>query len=255
MAVLAQLSDSHIAVGRNDTDSAKALTAAVRAIDALPAPPDAVIVTGDLVDDPSAPAYERVRELLAPVSQPLFVIAGNHDDRDALREYFALAGRDTGSVGAPFQYVAELPGLRLVVCDSTLPGREEGSFDAERRAWLATELAADVHTPTVVAIHHPPVLTSFPAFDEIGIPPADRQGIAEVLTINPQVRRVICGHIHRGFFDVLAGCGVAVCPSTWLQAPLEIGMTDIDLLPEPPAFMVHATTETGVVSHVQPIFG
>ena len=39
---------------------------------------------------------------------------------------------------------------------------------------------------------------------------------------------------------------VAVCPSTWLQSPLEIGMTEINLEPEPAAFMVHATTEAGV---------
>ena len=95
--------------------------------------------------------------------------------------------------------------------------------------------------------------TSFPAFDEIGLPEADRAGLAELLTINPQVRRVICGHVHRAFFEVLAGCGVAVCPSTWLQSPLEIGMTEIHLNPEPPAFMVHATTDGGVISHVQPI--
>jgi len=251
--VLAQLSDPHVGVGRGDRDSANALTAAVDQVRRLKPGPRAVIVTGDLVTDPSAATYERVRELLAPLSLPVFVIAGNHDDRDALREYFALAGRDTGSVGAPFQYSVEVGDLRVVVCDSTIPGHEEGSFDRERRAWLATELAVAPEAPTIVAIHHPPVPTSFPAFDEIGLPEADRAGLAELLTINPQVRRVICGHVHRALFEVLAGCGVAVCPSTWLQSPLEIGMTEIHLNPEPPAFMVHATTDGGVISHVQPI--
>jgi 3',5'-cyclic AMP phosphodiesterase CpdA len=229
------------------------LTAAVEAVQALDPGPETVIVTGDLVTDPSAATYGRVRELLAPLTQPVFVIAGNHDDRDALREFFALDDRDTGGVGAPFQYSVELGELRLVVCDSTIPGREEGSFDRDRLAWLATELAAAPDAPTVVAVHHPPVNTSFPAFEEIGLPPADRAGIAELLAANPQVRRVICGHIHRAFFEVLGGCGVAVCPSTWLQSPLEIGMTEIHLLSEPPAFMVHASTDDGVVSHVQPI--
>ena len=251
--MLAQLSDPHVGVGRGDRDSANALAAAVEQVKRMKPGPRAVIVTGDLVTDPSAATYERVRELLAPLSPPVFVIAGNHDDRNALREYFALAGRDTGSVGAPFQYSVEVGDLRVVVCDSTIPGHEEGSFDRERRAWLATELAVAPEAPTIVAIHHPPVPTSFPAFDEIGLPEADRAGLAELLTINPQVRRVICGHVHRALFQVLAGCGVAVCPSTWLQAPLEIGMTEIHLNPEPPAFMVHATTDGGVISHVQPI--
>jgi 3',5'-cyclic AMP phosphodiesterase CpdA len=183
----------------------------------------------------------------------VFVIAGNHDDRDALREYFALPDRDTGGVGSPFQYAVELGEVRLVVCDSTIPGREEGEYGAARRAWLERELAGAPQPTTIVAIHHPPVPTSFPAFDEIGIPEDDRAGIAELLTRSPQVGRVICGHIHRAFFDTLAGCGVAVCPSTWRQAPLELGMTDIRLTSDSPAFMVHATTDAGLVSHLQPI--
>ncbi len=226
----------------------------MRAVEALPVVPQAVIVTGDLVDSPGAAAYERVRELLAPLSVPVFVTVGNHDDRDAVREYFALPGRDTGSVGGPFQYTATVGDLRLVACDSLVPGSDGGSVDAERRAWLATELAAGPDTPTIVAIHHPPLATSFPAFDEITIPAAERAALAELLAANPQVLRVISGHIHRAFFDTLGGCGVAVCASTWLQSPLEIGMTEIELVPEPASFMVHVTTSHGLVSHVQPLF-
>ena len=228
----------------------------MRAAAALAPAPDALIVTGDLVDEPGAREYERVRELLAPLRMPVFVIAGNHDDRDALREYFALAGAATGAAGAagaPFQYSVAIGNLRLVVCDTTVPGEDGGSLDAQRRAWLATELAAAPATPMIVAMHHPPVATSFPAFDEIGVPEADRLALGELLAANPQVVRVICGHVHRAFFDTLAGCGVVVCPSTWLQAPLEIGMREIELVREPPAYAVHASVDGGLVSHIEPL--
>ncbi len=227
----------------------------MRAAASLSPAPDAAIVTGDLVVDPGAREYERVRELLAPLAMPVYVIAGNHDDRDALREYFALPDGPTGAAGTPFRYSAQLGGLRLVVCDTTIPGQEGGSFGAERRAWLAAELAAAPQQPTLIAMHHPPLLTSFPAFDEIGIPDADRIAFGDLLATNPQVLRVICGHVHRAFFGTLAGCGVVVCPSTWLQAPLEIGMSEIALLREPPAFAVHAQVDGGVVSHIEPIAG
>lgn len=255
MTVLAQLSDPHLAVGRGDTDSARALEAAVRGVLELPTRPDAVLVSGDLVTDPGAREYERVRELLAPLPMPVFVLAGNHDDRDALREYFVLANGSTGAAGEPFRYSVRVGDLRLVICDTTIPGEEEGQFDAERRNWLAVELAAEPETPTIVALHHPPVLTSLPAFDLIGIPAADRAALGDLLAANPQVVRVVAGHIHRAFFNTLAGCGVVVCPSTHLAAPLEIGRADddIDLVVEPPAFAVHATVETGLVSHIQPI--
>lgn len=257
MTVIAQLSDPHLTVGRGDTDSARALQAAVRAVLELRTRPDAVLVSGDLVNEPGWRQYERVRELLAPLPMPVFVLAGNHDDRDALREYFALSDGSTGAAGEPFRYVAELGGLRLVVCDTTIPGLEEGQLDAERRHWLAIQLAADTATPTVVALHHPPVLTALPSFDQIGIPEADRIALGDLLATNPQVLRVVAGHVHRAFFATLAGCGVVVCPSTHLQARLEIGVADeeIDLVREPPAFAVHATVEGGLVSHIQPVAG
>jgi Icc protein len=251
--VLAQLSDPHVDVGRRDRDSALALAAAVRAVLELRQRPNAVLVSGDLVNSPGGREYERVRELLAPLRMPVYVMAGNHDDRDALREYFALGMGSTGTVGAPFRYSVRCGELRLVVCDSTLPGNEEGMLDAERRHWLSTELATEPARPTIVAMHHPPMLTGMPAFDEIGLPEIDRLALGGLLAAHPQVVRVIAGHVHRTIFGTLGGCGVVVCPSTHLQAPLEIGATELNLVPEPPGFAVHATVDGGVASHIQPI--
>jgi Icc protein len=215
--------------------------------------PDAVLVSGDLVNVAGAREYERVRELLAPLSMPVYVMAGNHDDRDALREYFALSEGSTGAAGTPFRYSARVGELRLVVCDSTIPGHEEGIFDAERRVWLEAELAAGPATPTVVAMHHPPVLTGMPAFDEIGLPEVDRLALGELLTAHPQVVRVVAGHVHRAIFSTAGGCGVVVCPSTHLQAPLEIGTTELHLVDEPPGFALHSTVDGGLASYIQPI--
>jgi Icc protein len=228
------------------------MAAGVRAVLELNPRPQAVLVTGDLADTPGAREYERVRELLAPLPMPVFVLGGNHDDRDALREYFALNG-STGNAGEPFRYSAAIGGLRLVVCDSTIPGRDQGQFDLEHRGWLEAELALDTATPTVVAMHHLPVLTGIGPLDELGVPEADRTALADVLAVNPQVRRVVSGHVHRGLFDVLGGCGVVACPSTYLQAPLEIPGDELRLVPEPAGFLLHAELGEELVSHLQPI--
>ena len=83
--------------------------------------------------------------------------------------------------------------------------------------------------------------------------PADRAALAELLAANPQVLRVVCGHVHRGVFGVLGGCGVFTCPGTDLQAPLEIGMTEIELVRETPAIALHALAAGEVASHLQPV--
>lgn len=250
--LLAQLSDPHLRVGRGDREPAAALAAAVKAVLALNPQPHAVIVSGDLAEDPGARTYERVRELLAPLPMPVYVLAGNHDDRDGLREYFVLDG-STGGAGEPFIYTAKLRGLRIVAADTTIPGHEEGSLDFERRAWIEAQLALDRETPTILALHHPPIEIGIKALDEIGLPPQDRAALAEILALNPQVRRVITGHVHRGAFGVLGGCGVVACPSTWLQAPLEIPGKELHLVNEPPGFAVHALVDDDLVSHIQPI--
>ena len=134
----------------------------------LPVTPDAVLVSGDLVTDPGAREYERVRELLSPLPMPVHVLAGNHDDPDALREYFPVDG-PSASPGGPYEYAAEIGELRLIACDTRRPGLEEGELGAERRAWLEAQLEAGPPAPTIVAMHHPPLRTGNRAFDAIGL--------------------------------------------------------------------------------------
>src|SRR3954447_4302473 len=157
VTVLAQLSDSHVDVGPGDTGSAEALAAAVEAVLRVDPAPDAVLLSGDLTNDSSARSFERVRELLAPLPMPVHVLPGNHDEREALRAWFT-EDEAPHVHGAPFQYAVRCRGVRLVVVDTTLPGRDDGRLDAGARAWLETELAAEPGTPTIVAMHHSPLV-------------------------------------------------------------------------------------------------
>lgn len=252
--LLAQLSDPHVQVGRGDRGPAEALARAVRAVLALDPGPRAVLVSGDLVDAPGAREYERVRELLAPLPMPVFVVAGNHDDRDALRELFVPDG-SAGGAGEPFRYSARVDGVRLVACDTTRRGFDDGELSAEHRFWLEQQLVMDPATPTILALHHPPIEIGIRPLDELGLPEPARIALGDILALHPQVRRVVAGHVHRGAFGVLGGCGVMTCPSTYLQAPLEIPGGELRLVPEPPAFAVHAALGDDVVSHLQPIEG
>jgi 3',5'-cyclic-AMP phosphodiesterase len=242
-ALLAQLSDPHVRVGPDDAGSARALAAAVDGVLALRTPPDAVIVTGDLAEHAAAAEYARVRELLAPLPMPVHVLPGNVDDADALREHFACESR----------YAVACGGLRLVACDTTVPGRDDGRLDEERLAWLRAQLAAEPDAPTIVAMHHPPLLTGIPAFDEIGLPAGDRDALAAVLAAAPQVRRVVAGHVHRAAVGALGGCVVVTAPSTNLQARLEIGARSLDFVDEPAGFALHVARGDDVVSHLQPV--
>lgn len=243
--LLAQLSDPHIEVGPGDCGSAEALAAAVAAVLALRPLPDAVVVTGDVANGGAAAEYARAHQLLAPLTMPVHVLPGNHDDRDGLREHFAVPG------SGPLQYVAQVGDLRLVVCDTQRPGEDGGALDDGRVDWIEAQLDADV--PTVLAMHHPPVAIGLPVLDAIGIAEPERTALGELLARSPQVRRVVAGHVHRSVFGVFGGCGVFACASTHLQAPLEIGSLELRLIEEPSAIALHVALDGGLVSHVQPL--
>src|SRR6185436_1652525 len=79
-------------------DTAAHLSRCIRHIIELQPCPAAVIASGDLVEDGREGEYRRVRVLLAPLPMPVYLIAGNHDRRAALRtifpehQYFTSAG-------------------------------------------------------------------------------------------------------------------------------------------------------------------
>jgi 3',5'-cyclic AMP phosphodiesterase CpdA len=228
--VIAQLSDPHMRLPPDDEGSGDALAAAVQAVLQLDQRPDAVIVTGDLADGGLPTEYERVRELLAPLPMPVHVLPGNHDD------------------GIAADYVVRAAELRLVICDSTIPGRDDGEIDLE---WLEATLDEDRDSPTIVAMHHAPILTGIPVLDEIGL--TNRAELARLLERSPHVQRVIAGHVHRGAFGAVGGCGVVACPSTNLQSKLDFGAEEFIVVREPPAFALHALVDGELVSHLQPI--
>jgi Icc protein len=230
-------------------DPVSALAAAVEAVQALRPRPDVVLVSGDLAEHAEDGEYAQVRELLAPIDAPIYVLPGNHDERAALRRHFDLPGAD----GEPVQYAAELGPLRLVVLDTTCPGEDPGALDEERLSWLDAELQSAPDAPTVLAMHHPPLVTGIPALDAIGLPAEDRRALAAVVERHPQVRRLVAGHMHRAITAVLAGRAVLAVPSTYMQARLDFTSNLLHTVPEPAGFAVHVLLDGEIISHVQQV--
>jgi Icc protein len=249
--VLAQLSDPHIGADWADTDAdpAAGLAAAVDSVRSMRPHPDAVLVSGDLADHATDAEYEQVLELLAPLQAPVYVLPGNHDDRRALHRHFGVPGAG----GEPVQYSADLGPLRLVVLDTTRPGEDPGALDAERLGWLDAELATSPELPTLLAMHHPPLATGVPAWDELGLPATDRRALGEVVDRHRQVRRLVAGHMHRTMTAELAGRVVLTVPSTYVQARLDFSAQGSELADEPAGFAIHAILDGELVSHIQPV--
>ena len=241
--MLVQLSDLHLRPG--DPGPEAKLRRALGAVAAMDPQPDAVLVSGDIADVPEPEVYARAREMLDGVGLPLMAIPGNHDDRDLLVAAFG-----------PVPVTGRAGPLRVLGVDTSRPGRAGGRLEDHDLEWLDAELGADTGTPTVVAMHHPPVLSGIRALDAIGLPAADRVAAADLLRRHPQVQTVACGHVHRMMATALGGASVVIAPGVSSQLRLDLRPADdlpIEMTAEPSGLALHVLVDGGIRSHFQPV--
>jgi 3',5'-cyclic AMP phosphodiesterase CpdA len=268
--ILAQITDTHIVAPgtlfrcpvqgtapdaervSREIDTAQSLAQAVAALNALVPRPDVAVVTGDLVDHGEPAEYDHLRQLLSPLQMPVFVIPGNHDAREPLREAF----RGDGYFPAEgyLQYTVEDYPLRLVALDTLIPGQHGGMLCAERLGWLDAALAQQPLRPTAILMHHPPFATGITYMDNYGFDNA--AGLAEVVGRHPQVERILCGHLHRTIDRRFAGTVAGTAPSTAHQIRLNLVPDPrISFIFEPPGYQLHLwQAEIGLVTHTA-VFG
>ena len=81
--LVVQLSDTHLSDTRPEAEAR--LAATIDHVRALPTQPDVVIVTGDITDHGTPREYRCAKAQLDRFTMPVYLIAGNHDDRSAFR--------------------------------------------------------------------------------------------------------------------------------------------------------------------------
>lgn len=244
MTLIAQLTDLHVlegaapAYGRVDT-----LGHLRRAVDHLNALPlDGIAITGDLVDDGREGSYATLRPELDRLAVPWWPIPGNHDG-PAFWDVFAdrMSGAERG-----LGHVVDLPGLRIIMLDTTVPGAAGGQIAANRADWLARALPDDASA--LLALHHPPVPTGIAHMDRIGLKGAAR--LAEALAPHPPLA-IVAGHIHRTIHAALDGIPVIVGPSPAHAVTLDLRPdAPASLTMEPPAVLLHEIGPHGLRTHL-----
>ncbi|WP_439594018.1 phosphodiesterase [Microbacterium sp.] len=209
------LSDTHLladdALLGIGIDTAANLRRTLEAVERMQVRPDAIVFTGDLTDLGEPDAYRLLREAVEPVAErlaaPVVWVAGNHDERPALRRGLL----DLAPTQEPVTGVWDLDGLRLIALDSTVPGWHHGDLDAGQLEWLAGVLATPAPLGTVLALHHPPLPSHVPLFDILEL--RDQSRLADVIR-GTDVRSILAGHLHYSTSGTFAGIPVSVAAAT-----------------------------------------
>lgn len=173
---------------------------------------DLLLITGDLTHDEQRESYLALRMIVADWLPRLQVIPGNHDDRSLLREIFSCpsyANLDR------IVFVDNRTNWQVIGLDTHIPGQLAGELGKEQLHWLEKVLQEQPATPTLLCMHHPPILVNSPWLDRIGL--QDPVEFQRVVDEHPQIQLIVAGHVHQDFTGTFAGVPVLTTPSTGLQ--------------------------------------
>lgn len=212
---LLHLSDTHLLAGDRPLggrfDTATGLARTLAAVETMALRPDAIVFTGDLTDLGEPEAYRALAAAVEPFAErlgaPIVWVAGNHDERPALRRHL-LSLEPTEE---PVTSVHDLGGLRVVALDSTVPGWHHGDLEEAQLHWLRGILATPAPLGTILALHHPPLPSHIPLFDILEL--RDQGRLAEAVA-GTDVRAILAGHLHYSTSGTFAGVPVSVAAAT-----------------------------------------
>ncbi|CAG9176453.1 metallophosphoesterase family protein [Cupriavidus pinatubonensis] len=186
-----QLSDLHWGFqGPPNPDARGTLPKAIAAVNALPAPPDFIVFTGDLThttDDPDE-RRRRMREVRAQIDtlqvKTRYLMPGEHD-----------AGLDRGEafqeIFGPTHYSFDHQGVHFVALDNV--SDPAGRVGAAQIDWLVSDLARLPREAPIVILTHRPLFDLYPQWDW-----ATRDGADVLQRLDPYSNvTVFYGHIHQ----------------------------------------------------------
>jgi 3',5'-cyclic-AMP phosphodiesterase len=208
-----QISDSHLHAAadsrmRGVTTYATFLSVLEHAKNDRRWPPDLIIATGDVVQDESRAGYERFRASLEPLGIPVISIPGNHDDPKLMAEILASGAFQLGGEVRRGKW-------SLVLLSTYLAGEDAGGLGPARLTGLRKSLAAHADQHVLVAMHHHPLPMGSAWLDGVAL--RDAAAFWEIIDANPQVRVVVCGHVHQASEQTRRGVQFLSTPSTCAQ--------------------------------------
>jgi len=207
-----QVTDPHLFAEADgslrDTITADTLRSVVDHIGRQQWPADFVAATGDLVQDDSAGAYERFKQIMAPLGLPIHCVPGNHDIRPLMQ---------AAMTEEPWHYCEsfEIGGWHIIGVDSCVEGDAGGHICDAELARLTRILTSTTAPHVAVFLHHPPLEMGSKWLDSVGLRNAEE--FLDTITARGNVRAAIFGHVHQAFDKMFESVRVIGTPSSCAQ--------------------------------------
>lgn len=168
---------------------------------------EAIVLSGDISEDGSPQSYRFAKSLIDGLAEKWNAIpvysCGNHDNRDSMRE--ALGIGDPHAAHS----VVELPELRIVSADTSVPGAGFGELGSEVE-WISRHIPES--KPWILVLHHPPADAPTVLHDALRLSDVDK--LSETLRSRENLpTAILSGHYHLSAQHTLGSIPVLVGPA------------------------------------------
>jgi Icc protein len=209
---LVQVTDTHlyadtadVLVGMNCEEGMRDVISLIRSEEGALA---AVLCTGDISQDNSSTSYQRFANAVATLAAPQYWIAGNHDEVPKMKA--AL-----GANNPCFTRAFSVPGWRIIMLNSNVPGEVYGRLAPGELDFLARELEASKQQKVLVCLHHNCVPVSAAWLQVHAL--KNSEDLFAVLDRHTHVKAVLFGHIHQELVQERNQVLYLGSPSTCIQ--------------------------------------
>ena len=210
--IIAQISDTHIALDTPDADQrVQDFALTIADINALNPAPDVIVHTGDLVHNGRQDEYAQAVATLAKARAPVYVLVGNKDNRANLRAAFSACGYLAPDSEFIDYSVEDFP-VRLIAVDTLSTGSNKGDFCPARARRLIDLIDAETTKPIAIFAHHPPFEVTVGPDPLHFETPEIMARLRRALQHSGRVVAVFSGHVHRAAMGQVASIPATVMP-------------------------------------------
>ena len=214
-----QISDCHIDDEKNvwGTDSQKNLSTIVKSISNRNY--NALIISGDLAHNGTASSYSTLKDIIQPISDNLFILPGNHDNKLNLSSAFSE------------HYLPKLTiaDWEIISIDSVQENKTSGFLNQAKLELLTKKILSSTKKFIVLCLHHPPISMESDWDDKKSLENSD--DFFHTIDKFSKIKAVIWGHAHQSSEFNRNNVKLFSCPSTALQfnGPEMIGYNHFNL--------------------------
>jgi len=209
---LVQISDTHLYSNPSQTllklNTQQSFEAVVDLLKSDLKKPDIIILTGDMSQDNSEHAYERVVKALDKFPCPIYWVPGNHDDPELLQAVFSRSKfREDKAI--------LLGDWLLVLLNSHYPKHVAGLVGRSELSRLDHYLGQHSDKHAALFLHHPPVPVGSAWLDQSRL--TNSEDLFNITDKHSNVCGIFSGHAHQDYQTHRQGVPILTAPSTCIQ--------------------------------------